>query len=215
MEVTINKTTGSYLSHARVSATGGPGILVDHAGNLDDARPGDLLQTATRLLVVLQSWPDRNTYHSFSTAWCLALDSLAAIRRSGEPIAEGLKVAVIGSDQALTREINKAAPISSPVGRQVQAGKLLQELKPLIEQDAPELHKAIEQHLADQAAGFRIILPAGSGVAIGDEISLAVGRVTVQAIDRKTWPGLELLVCSDPQAVGLVKRIRRCAGGAA
>ena len=203
-----NNTTNTYLQHAQLSQGGGPGVIIDHAGHLEDAKAGDILQTELQTLAILDCWPNRNTYTSYSTAWGLPLDHVAALRRSGEPIAEGLLVAIIGTDCQLTRALWLAIPPSSPGCKAAEADKRLQEIEALIDPEHDqELLQAIQARKSDREAAYRIILPAGSGAAVGDQLSLASGLSTILAIDRRSWNGLELLVCSEPQPEGIINRI--------
>lgn len=216
IETIINTTTGQHLRGQ--AAPDGPGYVVDHLGPLSDISPGDVLEVGGQLLAILDHWPQRSAYRANNVAAGIALDSLAAIRRDGVTIAEGVQVhaETIGKSPKLQALLASATAPSTPLGRAAALRQALPGIEALTSDQDEELRAAIRAQLERHDAVYQVILRDGSGVAVGDQVSTADGLATVQQLDRQTWPGLAILTCSPVQAqAGLFSRLADRVKGAA
>lgn len=167
--------------------------------------PGDTLQLADRIYLSISRRLVRPRLGgAYLAVTALRADQLATISRAGQPVATvecHVSKPQLPIDQ-FGQYLTDSTPAGSALRATAEAIEALLQARQLLDGDEAEqpLLDAIARKLDRHQAALRIITRAGSGAAVGDVVTIKDhAPVIVAAVDRTSWPGLEVWIC-DPAA---------------
>ena len=217
LQTIVNQTTGDNLSGQVIDQH--LTVQIDIAGSLNDVSRGDTLTHADRHFFTLYRESQSGLYSApYVSIMALRANQKATFTRSGSVIAE---VPCHCSVQDLPGSrlhdlLSRDTAHGVPLRDETERVKILKQAVAMLLDPADAVLASVIQKRIDQHANARrIFTQAGSGVAAGDLITVAdFTQATVSRIDRKSFPGLEVLTCNPTtdQAVAKPSLLRKLTG---
>lgn len=163
-----------------------------------DVSQGDILASANKQYFVVKTETISNRYATYLGVKAVRAIHKATISRNNNELASDIPCHAL--QQGLPdNELSKIICATSRSNKIHNTADLIQHLidaAALIADDTSPLRQTLTAEIDQHSSSVRIILAAGSGVALGDQVTAGQHSVTVTVIDRAAYPGLELLSCS-------------------